>query len=1126
MALEKGPYIGDVTALCFAALPSRVVLAGTGAQLDCYNLETGARYFPSVHVFDGIRVHGIVAAAAESSALPPAIVAVHGEGKAKLFRLSTEALEPWQCVPRFSKWILDVQIFTKDDGHNVVLAIGLSDNTVCLWDTSSKKIVSNFHCPERCLLYSMRLCGDSIQSLQVAAGTIYNEVLVWGGKGSTCEAKIVHRLCGHEGSIYRITWSTDGCFLGSVSDDRSARIWNLQTKAVIVLFGHTARVWDLHIDAKMFITASEDCTCGVWSLSGELLRTLKGHTGRGIWRCIFDRQLSMLVTAGADSSIKLYSLSERALIPTTAKEMVMYRIDTGKNDGFLDSRSEYVRCLCFEGPSSLFIATNQGLLQRASLLPSGDVKQVSILQTPERSPLVCLDIFKEQLVTPEGCPSKEVLVACGDGQGRATVLGITSEGQIAWQSTWIAEAERQLLGAFWCKSLGSRFVFTTDPKGGVRCWAMNGETSEGPRHLAYFKSSLSSRIVCMDASLEKQVLVCGDQKGSLLFFHFDSILFEMEDPAVVEELDSFRGAHGISAVANVSISEFSNEGTKTISTGRDGCVCEVFYQRGQLSSVLSCHRVEKIAAITVLESVLCLSGSKRRIGLGFSAADFVLWDITNELKRISCGGWKRPHSSFVGELPETQFCFAFVKEQTICICRNWDDSDDSSPLQALQKQSHGREVHSILFFPDTDWLFSGSEDGRVQISRYAQEDLTVFASLEEHVGGSAVRALALSTRVYNSKTEASGIDDMQHAVLFSAGAKEVLTCWELFDKPEQISARWLSTHSTFSKKSGVNKDDLRYMALTVFAVESDGVPVYFVVAAMSNAILTVKAFDSSSKTWSRIAVLQHHKCPVLTLHHAVLPCFSQGTLANRFFVFSGCTDGSIAVWDLTNSVASFTVGEREKAQGLRPLSGRGSQGGKARRRLNHQRHPSQQQILKDPQSSPDLSQDAAVLSPVLVLSCCHQSGVNSLYVCATSSSTLSIVSGGDDQSLHFSVLSMQEGAGSTIRVLSRQNVANAHSSAVKGVWSDSEWIFSTGLDQRVRCWQIAQDNQLTRSCTCIIDVPETESIDAHRSSDFSLGRSSYRIAVAGRGVQVLNLAVIAVRKNSTRECGSFAMTPS
>lgn len=48
----------------------------------------------------------------------------------------------------------------------------------------------------------------------------------------------------------------------------------------------------------------------------------------------------------------------------------------------------------------------------------------------------------------------------------------------------------------------------------------------------------------------------------------------------------------------------------------------------------------------------------------------------------------------------------------------------------------------------------------------------------------------------------------------------------------------------------------------------------------------------------------------------------------------------------------------------------------------------------------------------------------------------------------------------------------------KGVWTDGSWVFSTGLDQRVRCWHIEENGKLTEHAHLIISVPEPEALDA------------------------------------------------
>jgi WD repeat-containing protein 6 len=47
-----------------------------------------------------------------------------------------------------------------------------------------------------------------------------------------------------------------------------------------------------------------------------------------------------------------------------------------------------------------------------------------------------------------------------------------------------------------------------------------------------------------------------------------------------------------------------------------------------------------------------------------------------------------------------------------------------------------------------------------------------------------------------------------------------------------------------------------------------------------------------------------------------------------------------------------------------------------------------------------------------------------------------------------------------------------------GIWTDGSWVFSTGLDQRVRCWRLDQFGKLAEYAYLIISVPEPETLDA------------------------------------------------
>jgi hypothetical protein len=48
----------------------------------------------------------------------------------------------------------------------------------------------------------------------------------------------------------------------------------------------------------------------------------------------------------------------------------------------------------------------------------------------------------------------------------------------------------------------------------------------------------------------------------------------------------------------------------------------------------------------------------------------------------------------------------------------------------------------------------------------------------------------------------------------------------------------------------------------------------------------------------------------------------------------------------------------------------------------------------------------------------------------------------------------------------------------EGVWTDGMWVFSTGLDQRIRCWLLQDNWKLTEQAYLIISVPEPEALHA------------------------------------------------
>jgi len=488
-------------------------------------------------------------------------------------------------------------------------------------------LVTRVKSPEKCLLYSMRMWGDSVREFLVASGTILNEILIWklapqvlgssmvcSNEGNTSDVNspkimnpddsqhmAVHlgRLKEHEGSIFRIAWSSDGSKFMSVSDDRSARVWTLSFKSQgfanhtashdnveiipkLTLFGHSARIWDCYVSDSMVITAGEDCTCCIWGMDGKLIKMFKEHIGRGIWRCLFDPRSLLVVTAGFDSAIKVHHLCNSIFhdivddkkvsgLNYDSEIFVVSSPSVSGQYGPLDSKSEYVRCLHFAEENVLYVATNNGYLRQAKLSNIEDVRWTKIIQVTEKAPVICMDV----LTTYSNLSlNREDIIALGDGRGNVTIVRLTSsssEPKLDLSFTWSAEKDRQLLGVYWCKALECSHIFTADPRGVLKLWNIRNvlfsstDTINAPQMfppVAVFEPSFGARIMCLDASPEEEILIAGDKKGNITAYPFPKILV-LHDSGLMQQkmlpCGRFKGAHGISSVTSVHIEDSTSD---------------------------------------------------------------------------------------------------------------------------------------------------------------------------------------------------------------------------------------------------------------------------------------------------------------------------------------------------------------------------------------------------------------------------------------------------------------------------------------------------------------------------------------------------------------------------------------
>ncbi|XP_071877534.1 tRNA (34-2'-O)-methyltransferase regulator WDR6-like [Bombus fervidus] len=1042
--------------LCTDVLAIRCVdnfiFVGMGCVLYIFNANT-YKLEKNINCLYPYNIHGIVEG-------PNNKLTVFGANYFSTYKIyhkqETLIIEEDSSKKRLNDWIVAAEWVMFDECD--YLCILLAHNNVYIYDVSSE-CYQNICCEERCILYAGSILNNSNRDLIIFSGTVYQEILIWQiyYNYHSRISPVLHRLQGHNGVIFSITYDIATQIICSTSDDRTVRLWKINNnkskdckltlerksvntnwkeiniKLMRTMFGHTARVWKSIIKNEILFTIGEDSLICIWSLDGKLLNKVCAHHGAAIWSIEISNDNKSVFTGGADGAVYAWPfvndyVQKAVLIPK------VHTCNLPKYVCYLRSGN----LLIFDENATLFIFNSC----YNSLLGSLYLEKYSTYCVMEVS--LC-----------------HTYVCFASRDGYITIYKEVAANKELQQIIETKIMESQIFSVQW---LGDNKLVICGLNGILKIFNF---TEGGLINIESICLLPCSRERWLTAAvLYEGLLVCGDRTGNMHVFELEkSVSYNGANvpEAKNKPIQTFVKVHG-----KIGIQNFIVSNSKLISTGRDGML--KFYELNKYKSakLLCALHKQKMPMDWISRH---LKSSDDVLILGFKEVEFIIYSMFHHrtLIRVPCGGG---HRSWDCMLQNELITFVYIRNKQVYVS---DFSLTSSMLPVLLNGFHTKEIYCInpiSKIGQYNIFISGGEDSTLRISYISstlmKNNLTfkTLSIFDGHISSvKFINCLNLQTNLFYNKY-----------LIFSGGGRAQLKVWEIDIKDNEtslqstdISCHDITSHMLYgfdryhkkqwqgSKYSYNMQPESRYMDIEVYRC-SINLHYILLFVACADGFVRVFLYDITMKS---ISLKAHVKC--------VDRCITKITVLTydeKIIVLTMSTDGIGRFIDFTDTISKIVICPQIEEQEF----------------LN--------------------CKNAHIAKFDL-----HQSGINSYDIKVIEKNEYLLATGGDDNLFNVICFKVQlEGKKEELHIslLSKWSTATAHAAQITGViFHERNTIFSVGVDQQVNMYHYDYNNSslsvtfLKKIFTFVTDVKGLTSW--YNSNDESV------ICVYGRGFEILIL---------------------